>query len=79
MSTPEERKAAAAARQAKLLAKGKDRLAKITGAAKDEGRVLSDGKQPINHKHGWKLCTSNAVQLSDANSILPGCSLDCSD
>lgn len=32
----------AAARQAKLLAKGKERLDKLTGAAKGEGRVVSD-------------------------------------
>lgn len=42
MPSEEERKAAQAARQARLLAKGQDRLAKITGAAKGEGRVLSD-------------------------------------
>jgi hypothetical protein len=40
----EDRKAAAAARQARLLAKSSERLAKITGAAKGEGRVLSDGE-----------------------------------
>lgn len=34
----------AAARQAKLLAKSKERLAKITGAAKGEGRIASDSK-----------------------------------
>ena len=38
-----DRKAAASARQAKLLAKSQERLAKITGAAKGEGRVISDG------------------------------------
>ncbi|SCZ89022.1 BZ3500_MvSof-1268-A1-R1_Chr1-1g00899 [Microbotryum saponariae] len=38
----EERRAKAAARQAKLLAKSNERLAKITGAAKGEGRVISD-------------------------------------
>lgn len=34
----------AAARQAKILAKSADRLAKITGAAKGEGRIASDSK-----------------------------------
>lgn len=34
----------AAARQAKLLAKSQERLAKITGAAKGEGRIASDSK-----------------------------------
>ncbi|GAA6046956.1 hypothetical protein JCM3770_003449 [Rhodotorula araucariae] len=38
----EERRAKAAARQAKLLAKGKERLDRIQGAAKGEGRVVSD-------------------------------------
>lgn len=42
----EDRKAKAAARQAKLQAKAQERLAKITGAAKGEGRVISDGEQP---------------------------------
>ncbi|BGP34080.1 hypothetical protein JCM10296v2_005895 [Rhodotorula toruloides] len=43
----------AAARQAKLLAKGKERLDKLTGAAKGEGRVVSDSvggiaPRPVN-------------------------------
>jgi len=38
----EERRAKAAARQAKLLAKSKERLDRIQGAAKGEGRVVSD-------------------------------------
>lgn len=40
----EERRQKAAARQAKLLAKSKDRLEKITGAAKGEGRFVTDCK-----------------------------------
>lgn len=39
----EDRKAKAAARQAKLLAKSEARLARITGAGKEEGRVANDG------------------------------------
>ncbi|KPV73648.1 uncharacterized protein RHOBADRAFT_54845 [Rhodotorula graminis WP1] len=38
----EERRAKAAARQAKLLAKSKERLDRIQGAVKGEGRVVSD-------------------------------------
>lgn len=38
-----ERKAAQAARQAKLLAKSQERLAKITGAA-PAGRIPNDGQ-----------------------------------
>ncbi|GAA5973425.1 hypothetical protein JCM8115_001740 [Rhodotorula mucilaginosa] len=38
----EERRQKAAARQAKLLAKSKERLDKITGAAKGEGRIVTD-------------------------------------
>ncbi|GAA5993057.1 hypothetical protein JCM10908_003083 [Rhodotorula pacifica] len=38
----EERRQKAAARQAKLLAKSKERLDKITGAAKGEGRFVAD-------------------------------------
>ncbi|BGP42180.1 hypothetical protein JCM10450v2_006270 [Rhodotorula kratochvilovae] len=49
----EERRAKAAARQAKLLAKSKERLDRIQGAAKGEGRVVSDsiggiGPRPAN-------------------------------
>ena len=38
----EERRAKAAERQARLLAKSQARLEKITGAAKGEGRIISD-------------------------------------
>lgn len=41
----EERRAKAAERQARLLAKSQARLEKITGAAKGEGRIISDCKQ----------------------------------
>ncbi|GAA5880955.1 hypothetical protein JCM1840_006925 [Sporobolomyces johnsonii] len=41
-STGEDRRSAAAARQAKILARSQERLAKITGAAKGEGRIVSD-------------------------------------
>ncbi|GAA5897191.1 uncharacterized protein JCM6883_006611 [Sporobolomyces salmoneus] len=41
-SAAEERKAKAAERQARLLAKSQARLEKITGAAKGEGRIISD-------------------------------------
>ena len=34
---------AAAIRQARILAKSAERLAKITGAAKGENRIISDG------------------------------------
>lgn len=40
----EERRQKAAARQAKLLAKSKERLDKITGAAKGEGRIVNDSE-----------------------------------
>ncbi|CEQ42863.1 SPOSA6832_04737 [Sporobolomyces salmonicolor] len=39
-STAEDRRSAAAARQAKILARSQERLAKITGAAKGEGRIV---------------------------------------
>ena len=38
----EERRVKAAERQARLLAKSQARLDKITGAAKGEGRIISD-------------------------------------
>ncbi|GAA5968143.1 hypothetical protein JCM21900_001091 [Sporobolomyces salmonicolor] len=41
-SAAEDRRSAAAARQAKILARSQERLAKITGAAKGEGRIVSD-------------------------------------
>jgi len=41
----EERRVKAAERQARLLAKSQARLEKITGAAKGEGRIISDCKQ----------------------------------
>ncbi|GAA6025452.1 hypothetical protein JCM11491_000364 [Sporobolomyces phaffii] len=43
----EERKAKAAERQARLLAKSQARLEKITGAAKGEGRIISDSSVGI--------------------------------
>ncbi|GAA6063661.1 hypothetical protein JCM10212_001660 [Sporobolomyces blumeae] len=46
----EDRRAKAAARQAKLLAKSQARLDKITGAAKGEGRVISDSSVGIAPK-----------------------------
>ena len=48
----EERRQKAAARQAKLLAKSKERLDKITGAAKGEGRIVTDCK-PVCNLHLW--------------------------
>ncbi|GAA5827209.1 hypothetical protein JCM5353_007978 [Sporobolomyces roseus] len=43
----EERRAKAAERQARLLAKSQARLEKITGAAKGEGRIISDSSVGI--------------------------------
>jgi hypothetical protein len=44
----EERRVKAAERQARLLAKSQARLEKITGAAKGEGRIISDCEFSFN-------------------------------
>ncbi|GAA5952131.1 hypothetical protein JCM3765_005205 [Sporobolomyces pararoseus] len=47
-SAAEERRVKAAERQARLLAKSQARLEKITGAAKGEGRIISDSSVGIS-------------------------------
>lgn len=77
MSDPAaDRKAAASARQAKLLAKSQERLAKITGAAKGEGRVISDGTPSLPPRES----SSNgpytaAVGITPARPAAPPASL----
>ncbi|KAK4056969.1 hypothetical protein OIO90_001869 [Microbotryomycetes sp. JL221] len=65
-----ERKAAQAARQAKLLAKSQQRLAKITGAAPD-GRVPNDASLGIPSRPSASSSSSATTSASKAGATSP--------
>lgn len=73
-----DKAAANKARQAKLLAKSKQRLEKITGAAKNEGRVISDGElashPSSNPNHSSHFLPIAAVGIRTAPAPTPSTS-----